>query len=50
MAADAERRHFSRVSFHGHALLKQGATSWKCELLDISINGLLVVPPRRFSG
>lgn len=48
MTSDAERRHFSRVSFHGPSILTQGESTWECELLDISINGLLVIPPPAF--
>lgn len=41
----AERRRFSRVSFDGTVLLNQGPHHWRCELLDVSLRGALVVLP-----
>jgi len=37
-----ERRHFSRVNFHSRVILSQGEQQWDCELVDISLKGLLI--------
>ena len=38
----SERRRFSRVSFHTSAHISQGDNQWDCQLLDISLKGLLI--------
>lgn len=37
-----ERRRFSRVNFHSRAVLSQGEQKWNCELVDVSLKGLLI--------
>ena len=37
-----ERRHFSRIKFHSRCQLQQITQHWQVQLLDISLNGLLV--------
>lgn len=37
-----ERRRFSRVNFHSRVQLSQGEQHWDCELLDVSLKGLLI--------
>jgi len=41
-----ERRKFQRVPFHAEILMQSGNEEWTCNLLDISLNGMLVEPPR----
>lgn len=41
-----ERRRFSRVPFHAEVLMQSGDEEWTCNLLDISLKGMLVEPPR----
>lgn len=40
-----ERRRFTRVPFEGDLILKHGGQSFDATLLDVSLKGLLVVPP-----
>lgn len=37
-----QRRHFSRIRFHGSARLLNGDREWPCEVLDLSLKGALV--------
>jgi len=37
-----ERRRFSRVNFHSRVVLSQGEQQWDCELIDVSLKGLLI--------
>ncbi len=39
------RRHFSRVPFVAEIVMQCGDEEWTCNLLDISLNGMLVEPP-----
>jgi hypothetical protein len=41
-----ERRHFSRILFNAEILMQSGDEEWTCNLLDISLKGMLVEPPR----
>jgi hypothetical protein len=41
----AERRTYSRVPFHAEILMQSGNEEWSCNLLDISLKGMLVEPP-----
>ena len=40
-----ERRNYSRVPFHAEVLMQSGNEEWSCNLLDISLKGMLVEPP-----
>ncbi len=44
-SADSERRTYSRVPFHAEILMQSGHEEWSCNLLDISLKGMLVEPP-----
>lgn len=37
-----ERRRFSRVNFNSRVELSQGEQQWDCELVDVSLKGLLI--------
>lgn len=41
----SERRRFSRIAFDAETLLAQGTQQWPCQLLDISLKGLLIQEP-----
>ncbi|MDT8451664.1 MAG: PilZ domain-containing protein [Gammaproteobacteria bacterium] len=40
-----ERRRFTRVPFIAEIVMQCGDEEWTCNLLDISLNGMLVEPP-----
>lgn len=42
---NAERRSYSRVPFQAEVLMQSGDEEWSCNLLDISLKGMLVEPP-----
>lgn len=41
----AERRTYNRISFNAEILMQCGNEEWSCNLLDISLKGMLVEPP-----
>ena len=41
-----ERRQFTRIPFNAEILMQSGNVEWTCNLLDISLNGMLVEPPQ----
>ncbi|MDT8283445.1 MAG: PilZ domain-containing protein [Gammaproteobacteria bacterium] len=41
----SERRHYSRIPFTAEILMQCGNEEWSCNLLDISLKGMLVEPP-----
>lgn len=43
--ASPERRSYSRVPFSAEILMQSGHEEWSCNLLDISLKGMLVEPP-----
>lgn len=45
MSTPPERRRFSRISFTANTDISQGEHSWACELIDLSLKGLLVKEP-----
>lgn len=47
---NAERRRFSRIAFDASTEISQGEQRWKVELLDLSLQGLLVERPEHFEG
>jgi hypothetical protein len=42
---NGERRSYSRVPFQAEILMQSGDEEWSCNLLDISLKGMLVEPP-----
>jgi len=42
---DRERRTYSRIPFLAEVLMQSGNQEWSCNLLDISLKGMLVEPP-----
>ena len=40
-----QRRQYTRVPFNAEILMQSGNEEWTCNLLDISLNGMLVEPP-----
>lgn len=40
-----ERRQYTRIAFSAEILMQSGNEEWTCNLLDISLNGMLVEPP-----
>jgi PilZ domain len=40
-----ERRLFTRINFDRSTSITQGSNSWEVELIDLSLNGLLVREP-----
>lgn len=42
---DIERRKNSRVTFSAEIVMQSGNQEWSCNLLDISLKGMLVEPP-----
>lgn len=47
-----ERRHFSRIPFHAqaHLLAEKGEMHLNCDVLDVSLNGILVSKPEGWQG
>ena len=41
----SERRHYNRIPFTAEILMQSGDQEWSCNLLDISLKGMLVEPP-----
>jgi hypothetical protein len=41
----AERRNHNRIPFTAEVLMQSGHEEWSCNLLDISLKGMLVEPP-----
>jgi c-di-GMP-binding flagellar brake protein YcgR len=40
-----ERRSYNRIAFNAEILMQCGNEEWSCNLLDISLKGMLVEPP-----
>jgi len=47
-----ERRRFSRIPFQIEANIQSetGETYFNCEVIDVSLNGLLIVKPENWTG
>jgi len=47
-----ERRHFSRIPFHaqGHLHADKGEMHLNCEVLDVSLKGILLAKPEGWQG
>ncbi len=41
----SERRNYNRIPFTAEILMQCGHEEWSCNLLDISLKGMLVEPP-----
>lgn len=44
-SAQSERRIYNRIPFTAEILMQCGTQEWSCNLLDISLKGMLVEPP-----
>ena len=42
---ETERRSYNRIPFNAEILMQCGDEEWSCNLLDISLKGMLVEPP-----
>ena len=42
MTTESERRKFHRIQFEAPVSLSQGGEKWVCEIIDISLKGILV--------
>ena len=45
MTKNTEKRSYSRVPFNAEVLMQSGHEEWSCNLIDISLKGMLVEPP-----
>lgn len=45
-----EHRHFTRIPFTGRVELRTPTGEWQCELLDVSLRGVLVARPEGWNG
>ncbi|CAM3263607.1 PilZ domain-containing protein [Pseudomonas floridensis] len=46
----ADRRRFKRIAFDAKTDMKQGDQSWKVQLVDLSLKGLLIEKPDPWTG
>ncbi|GFM83844.1 cyclic diguanosine monophosphate-binding protein [Pseudomonas cichorii] len=46
----SDRRRFKRIAFDARTDLNQGSNSWKVQLLDLSLKGLLIERPEPWTG
>lgn len=44
-SADNERRHFTRINFDAKAYVNKDNHVWHCQIVDISLHGILVDTP-----
>jgi len=44
-STQTERRTYNRIPFSAEILMQSGNEEWSCNLLDISLKGMLVEPP-----
>ncbi len=45
-----EKRQFTRLSFHSKMQLYSGTSAYTCEIIDISLKGLLFTKPENWNG
>ena len=45
-----KRRRFSRIEFHRRAVLLHDNRHWHVEIIDISLNGVLIKKPPQWDG
>lgn len=46
----ADRRRFKRIAFDAKTELKQGDQTWKVQLVDLSLKGLLIERPESWTA
>ncbi|KPX48515.1 PilZ domain protein [Pseudomonas syringae pv. helianthi] len=46
----ADRRRFKRIAFDAKTDLNQGSQTWKVQLIDLSLKGLLIERPESWTG
>lgn len=46
---DSERRQYLRIPFIAEVVMEHCGQQWTCQLLDISLKGMLVEPPQNVS-
>ena len=44
-----DKRHFHRVPFISNINISLDEQSWECNLLDVSLKGVLIEPPQKFN-
>jgi len=49
-SASSNRRKYSRIHFDANCVLHQSDNEWQCQLLDISLKGILILLPADFNG
>ena len=45
-----DKRHFTRITFDSPVYLSKDAANWQSELVDISLNGVLIDKPANWQG
>jgi len=45
-----DKRQFTRITFDSPVYLSKDAATWQSELVDISLNGVLIVKPATWNG
>jgi hypothetical protein len=45
-----DKRHFTRITFDSPVYLSKDAANWQSELVDISLNGVLIDRPANWQG
>lgn len=45
-----DKRQFTRITFDNPVYLSTESVTWQSELVDISLNGVLIVKPANWSG
>ncbi len=48
--SNPERRQFERLAFVRNTILFSGTNAWNCEMIDISLKGVLFSNPGEWSG
>lgn len=48
--SDTERRHFTRVNFDAKAYVNKNDHVWHCQIVDISLHGILLDTPSGWDG
>jgi len=49
-ASNIERRNFTRISFQSNVYLHSSDETWECQLVDISLKGILLNVPAHWNG
>lgn len=45
---NTERRRYTRVDFDAEALISQNSVSYPAKIIDVSLNGILLEPPKHY--